>query len=144
MDTPANFSGAVNWAKGAMMKVRIAAAAVLGILASASAASAQSGDAAKGERIFAQCKTCHTIDKGGRNGVGPNLFGFLGRKAGTAEGFKFSEAMTGSGIVWDEAILGEYVKNPKGRIPGNKMAFVGLKRQDQIDDLVAYLQKASR
>ncbi len=126
------------------MKVRIAAVAMFGVLSSASMAAAQTGDAAKGERVFSQCKTCHTVDKGGKNGVGPNLAGVFGRKAGTVDGFKFSEAMTGSGIVWDEKVLAEYLKDPKGRIPGNKMAFVGIKRQDQLDDLIAYLQKASR
>jgi cytochrome c len=126
------------------MKVRVAAVAMFGILSSVGTAAAQTGDATKGERVFAQCKTCHTVDKGGRSGVGPNLFGFFGRKAGTIDGFKFSEAMTGSGIVWDEKTLSEYLKDPKGRIPGNKMVFVGIKRQDQLDDLIAYLQKASR
>ena len=126
------------------MKVRVAAVAMFGVLSSVGTAAAQTGDATKGERAFGQCKTCHTVDKGGRNGVGPNLFGFLGRKAGTIDGFKFSEAMTGSGIVWDEKTLSEYLKDPKGRIPGNKMVFVGIKRQDQLDDLIAYLQKASR
>ncbi|KAF0097350.1 MAG: cytochrome C [Rhodospirillaceae bacterium] len=126
------------------MKVRIAAVAMFGVLSSASMAAAQTGDAAKGERVFGQCKTCHTVDKGGKNGVGPNLAGVFGRKAGTADGFKFSEAMTGSGIVWDDKALAEYLKDPKGRIPGNKMIFVGIKRQDQLDDLIAYLQKASR
>ncbi len=127
------------------MKVRVAALAMFGVLSSVGTAAAQTGDATKGERAFKQlCTTCHTVDKGGRNGVGPNLFGFLGRKAGTIDGFKFSEAMTGSGIVWDEKTLSEYLKDPKGRIPGNKMVFVGIKRQDQLDELIAYLQKASR
>lgn len=119
--------------------------AVLVMLAWAGAATAQSGDEAKGERAFNQhCKTCHTVEKGGKSGVGPNLAGVFGRKAGTVDGFKFSEAMTGSGIVWDEKALAEYLKDPKGRIPGNKMVFVGIKRQDQLDDLIAYLQKATR
>lgn len=126
------------------MKVRVAAVAMFGVLSSVGTAAAQTGDAAKGERVFGQCKTCHTMDKGGKNGVGPNLAGVFGRKAGTVDGFKFSEAMTGSGIVWDEKVLAEYLKEPKSRIPGNKMAFVGIKRQDQLDDLIAYLQKASR
>jgi cytochrome c len=116
--------------------------AVACALAVATPVFAQSGDAAKGEKVFQQCKTCHTVDKGGKNGVGPNLFGFLGRKAGSVEGFSYSEAMKTSGIVWDEAMLTDYVKDPKKLIPGNKMAFIGLKRQEQIDDLIAYLKKA--
>ncbi|MBM3646795.1 MAG: cytochrome c family protein [Alphaproteobacteria bacterium] len=103
------------------------------------------GDAAKGERVYnTQCKTCHTLDKGGRHLVGPNMHGLFGRKAGTMEGFKFSEAMIASGIVWDDKTIAEYIKDPKGRIPGNTMAFIGLKRQDQIDDVIAYLKKATQ
>lgn len=113
-------------------------------LAVAAPTGAHSADAAKGERIFQQCKTCHTVEKGGKNGVGPNLSGVLGRKAGTLEGFSYSEAMKNSGIVWDEAALAEYIRDPKKGIPGNKMAFIGLKRQEQIDDVIAYLKKASQ
>jgi len=104
---------------------------------------AHSADAEKGERIFQQCKACHTADKGGKNGVGPKLSGVFGSKAGAVEGFNYSEAMKNAGVVWDEATLGEYIKDPKTRIPGNKMVFVGLKRQEQIDDVIAYLKKAS-
>lgn len=118
---------------------------VLATLAWAGAAAAQSGDEAKGERAFNQhCKTCHIVEKGGKSGVGPNLAGVFGRKAGTQEGFKFSEAMTGSGIVWSEQTLGEYLQDPKGRIPGNKMLFVGIKRPDQLVDLIAYLKKTTQ
>lgn len=111
----------------------------------AGGAIAQSGDEAKGERAFNQlCKTCHTVEKGGKSAVGPNLSGFLGRKAGAMDGFAFSEAMKDSGIVWDEQTLSEYLKDPKGRIPGNKMVFVGVKRPDQLADLIAYLKKATQ
>lgn len=107
-------------------------------------AGAQSGDAARGERLFAQqCKICHTVEEGGRNGVGPNLHGFLGQKAGVAPGFSSSEAMSKSGIVWDDKSLAEYLKDPKGRVPGTKMTYAGLKRQDQLDDMIAYLRKAT-
>lgn len=113
-------------------------------LLSAGSAAAQSGDAAKGEKVFLLCRACHTVEKGGRNGIGPNLFDIFGRKAGTVEGFSYSDAMKSSGIVWDEKILAEYLKDPKGRIPGNKMVFVGIKRQEQMDDLMAYLRKATQ
>ncbi len=119
--------------------------ATIAFLAGSGAAAAQTGDEAKGERAFKQlCTTCHTVDKGGKSVVGPNLWGFLGRKAGAAEGFAFSDAMKGSGIVWDEQTLSEYLKDPKGRIPGNKMVFVGVKRPDQMADLIAYLKKATQ
>ena len=125
------------------MKVLMAVALVGGLWSGA--ASAQSGDKAKGERAFNQlCKTCHIVERGKKPGLGPNLFGFFGRKAGAGEGFKYSEAMVASGIVWDESTLAEYLKDPKSRIPGNKMVFVGIKRQDQLDDLIAYLKKATQ
>lgn len=107
-------------------------------------ATAQSGDADRGERLFTQqCKICHKVDKDGGNSTGPNLHGMFGRKAGTAPGFTASEAITKSGIVWDDKTLIEYLKDPKGRVPNTKMAFAGMKRQDQLDDMIAYLHKAT-
>ncbi|MGD9880903.1 MAG: cytochrome c family protein [Reyranella sp.] len=120
--------------------IRASAGAALSIAASSGAHSA---DAAKGERVFRQCKTCHTVEKGGKMAVGPNLYRVLSRKAGALEGFSYSEAMRSSGLVWDETSLAEYLKDPRKRIPGNKMVFAGLKRQEQIDDLIAYLTKMS-
>jgi cytochrome c len=107
-------------------------------------AAGQSGVAAGGERLFIQqCKICHTVEKDGRNGVGPNLHGLFGRKAGTVSGFSFSDAMTNSGIVWDDKTVADYLKDPKARVPGGKMVFAGLKRQDQLDEMIAYLRKAT-
>jgi cytochrome c len=107
-------------------------------------AGAQSGDAARGERLFTQqCKICHTVDKDGRNGVGPNLHGLFGQKAGETSGFSSSEAIKKSGIVWDDKTVADYLKDPKGRVPGTKMVYAGMKRQDQLDDMIAYLRKAT-
>ena len=107
-------------------------------------AAAQSGDAARGERLFTQqCKICHTVEKDGRNGVGPNLHGLFGQKAGAVSGFGFSEALKASGIVWDDKTVADYLKDPKGRVAGTKMVYAGLKRQDQLDDMIAYLRKAT-
>ena len=109
------------------------------------AASAQSGDAARGERLFnQQCKTCHTVVKGGPTTLGPNLFGMFGRKAGETEGYESSEAIKKSAIVWDDKLTAEYLKDPKGRVPGTKMVHAGLKRQEQLDDVIAYLKKATQ
>jgi cytochrome c len=127
-----------------IMRGWMAMVAAFGFLSSLGTAAAQSGDAAKGERVFAQCKACHTVEKGGRNGIGPNLFGIFGSKAGVVEGFNFSDALKASGIAWDDKTMAEFLKDPKGRIPGNKMVFAGIRRPDQLDDLLAYLKKATQ
>jgi cytochrome c len=122
-----------------------AGAVVAVIVGFATQASAQSGDPVKGQRVFnQQCRACHTLEKGGAQTTGPNLHGVFGRKAGTAEGFAFSEAMVKSGIVWDDATMAEYNRDPKAKVPGTKMVFNGLKQQAQLDDLVAYLKQATQ
>lgn len=111
----------------------------------AGSAAAQSGNEARGERLFnQQCKACHTLDKDGHNTVGPNLHGLIGRKAGSAEGFSSSDAMKTSGIVWDDKTLVEYLKDPKGRVPGTKMVYAGLKQEAQQADMIAFLKKATQ
>ncbi len=126
--------------------MRIIAATVSVVLAiAATEAAAQSGDAARGERLFnQQCKACHTVEKDGRNGIGPNLHGVFGSKAGAVQGFSFSEAMQKSGIVWDDKAMAEYLKDPKTRVPDGKMVYAGLKQQAQLDDMIAYLRKAAQ
>ncbi len=126
--------------------MRIIAATVSVVLAiAATEAAAQSGDAARGERLFnQQCKACHTVVKDGRNGIGPNLHGVFGSKAGAVQGFSFSEAMQKSGIVWDDKAMAEYLKDPKTRVPDGKMVYAGLKQQAQLDDMIAYLRKAAQ
>jgi len=127
------------------MKAQMGAAISIALICAAGTVTAQSGDAAKGERVFnQQCKTCHTVEKGGRNGVGPNLFGMFGRKAGTVEDFSASDAMQKSGIVWDDKAVQEYLRDPRAKVPDAKMVFVGLKRQEQLDDVLAYLRKATQ
>src|SRR6266436_7734227 len=112
--------------------MRIIAATVSVVLTwmtigAATEAAAQSGDAAQGEHLFnQQCKACHTVEKDGRNGVGPNLHGVFGSKAGVTPGFSASEAMTKSGIVWDDKTMAEYLKDPKTRVPDGKMVYAGL------------------
>lgn len=106
---------------------------------------AQSGEASRGQRVFnQQCRACHTLDKGGAQTAGPNLHGLFGRKAGTGEGYAFSDAMKNSGIVWDDATLTEYNRDPKGKVPGTKMVFNGVKQAGQLADLVAYLKEATK
>jgi cytochrome c len=111
----------------------------------AGSAAAQSGNAARGERLFnQQCKSCHTPGEGGASTVGPNLHGLIGRKAGSIDGFSSSDAMKASGIVWDDKSLADYLKDPKGRVPGTRMVYAGLKQEAQRADMIAYLNKATR
>ncbi len=98
------------------------------------------GDPAKGKKVFNKCRTCHVADAE-KNKVGPYLLGVFGRPAGSVEGFKYSDAMAGSGIVWDDETITAYLKDPKGYVPGNRMAFPGLRKDDQIADLLAYLHE---
>jgi len=101
-------------------------------------------DSAAGQAIFNRCKICHTIEAGGRSVVGPNLHGIFGRKAGTSDNFAYSEAMQKSGIVWDDDTLTKYLHNPQEFIPGDKMAFPGIKDDQQIANLLAYLHQAAQ
>ena len=100
------------------------------------------GDAAAGEKVFNKCKACHVADEP-QNRVGPHLVGLFGRQAGSVEGFKYSDAMKESGVTWDEKTIAEYIADPRGYIKGNRMAFVGLKDEEDIEDLIAYLKEAT-
>lgn len=98
-----------------------------------------SGDPTKGEAVFRQCQTCHVVTAG-VNKVGPSLHNIIGRPAGQVAGFRYSEANKKSGITWTEQELYTYLENPKARIPGTIMAFVGIKDSQKRADLVAYLK----
>ncbi|MGH6858083.1 MAG: c-type cytochrome [Methylocella sp.] len=105
-----------------------------------SAAGALAGDAALGETIFKQkCKVCHQIGEGAKNFVGPELNGLIGRKIASVPNYNYSEADKDSGITWDEATLKDYLVNPKAKVPGTKMIFAGLPKEDDRDNLVTYL-----
>lgn len=98
-----------------------------------------SGDTERGRRIFAQCATCHSPEQG-VNRVGPSLHGIVGRPAGAVPGFRYSDANRNSSITWSEQELFTYLENPRARIPGTIMAFVGLRNPQQRADVVAYLK----
>jgi cytochrome c len=109
-------------------------------------APASAQDAAAGQRVFNQCRACHTIDEGGRNGVGPNLHGVVGRKAASIEGFRYSPNMrelAEGGLTWTEENLDKYLTNPKSMVPRGSMAFAGIRNDQQRKDLIAYLKQNS-
>ena len=97
------------------------------------------GDAVAGKSVFNQCKACHQVGPEAKNGVGPVLNGIVGRKAGEVPGYNYSDANKNSGLTWDEATLRAYLTDPKAKVPGTKMIFPGIKREKQLDDLMAYL-----
>ncbi|MPZ55488.1 MAG: c-type cytochrome [Rhizobiales bacterium] len=103
------------------------------------APSTKAQDAAAGEKVFAQCRACHQVGPTARNLVGPKLNGLFGRKAGTIDGYSYTDANKNSGITWDEAVFSEYIKNPRAKVPGTKMVYAGLKDEQRITDLIAYL-----
>ena len=114
------------------------------LVAAALAASinvAKAQDATAGEGVFRQCRACHAVGPEARNLVGPVLNGLDGRKSGTIKGYSYSEPNKNSGIVWSEASFKEYIVNPIARIPGTKMAFVGIKNEKDIANLWAYLKQ---
>lgn len=109
--------------------------------AAAPATAALVGDAAKGEGIFAKCKACHTIEKGGANGIGPNLFGVYGEKvAGDRGGYAFSDALKSKGGNWDDATLDAWLAGPAKFAQGTKMTFAGISDPQQRADVIAYLK----
>jgi cytochrome c len=119
------------------MRLIIATAAL--VLLGSGGAMAQ--DAAAGEKVFAQCKACHQVGPTAKNAVGPMLNGLFGRKAGSVEGYNYSEANKKSGITWDDATFRDYIRNPREKVPGTKMVYAGLKDEQRITDLTAYLKQ---
>ncbi|GHE67895.1 cytochrome c-550 [Camelimonas fluminis] len=103
------------------------------------AAPAAAGSAEAGEKVFLKCRACHQIGAGAKHLVGPELNGVIGRKAGTVAGYSFSDAMKNSGLTWDAATLRDYLKNPRAKVTGTRMIFVGLPKDKDIDDLLAYV-----
>jgi cytochrome c len=111
------------------------------ILASGSASAA--GDVKKGKKVFNKCKACHSLAKGKKR-IGPSLYEVFGKKAGTSPKFKYSKAMMKSKVVWDDKTMDAYLTKPKKFMPGTKMAFPGLKKKKDRDNLIAYLKEATK
>jgi cytochrome c len=119
--------------------MRRAVLAAIALAASTAAASAQ--DVAAGEQSFKKCLPCHSVGAGAKNKVGPELNGLDGRKAGATEGFNYTEGNKNSGITWNESVFKEYIKDPRAKIPGTKMVFAGIKNEQEVNDLWAYLKQ---
>lgn len=103
-------------------------------------------DVSAGETVFKKCAACHATDDG-TNKVGPHLGHAVGRTAGTVEGFKYSKAMIDAGafgLVWNEAALSEFLVAPKVKVPGTKMTFAGLKKPEEVQNVIAYLKSISQ
>lgn len=105
------------------------------------------GDAEKGEKVFKKCKACHMVGENAKKRVGPPLNDIIGAKAGIQEGYKYSKAMVeagAGGLMWDDEKLHAYLKKPKDLVPGGKMAFPGLKKDEDRANVIAYLKKFSQ
>ncbi len=118
---------------------RILFAAAIMIAAATSTAAAQ--DVEKGQHVFNMCRPCHAIGPDATNMLGPELNGLDGRHSGSVPDYPYSEANKKSGIVWSEATFKQYIKNPQALVPGTKMSFAGIKNQQEINDLWAYLSQ---
>ncbi len=123
------------------LRLRLAAVAAAVSAALGGAASAQ--DIAAGEKTFNVCRACHEIGPDAKNSIGPVLTGVFGRKAGMFPGYSYSDANKNSGLTWDEATLTEYLKNPRGKVPGTKMIFAGLRKGDDVANVIAFLKQHS-
>lgn len=97
----------------------------------------------EGERLFRQCKACHTVDKGGRNRAGPNLYGVVGRPVASVDGFRYSAALSAYGGEWTPDRLDAYLANPRAEVPGTRMSFRGLKDPSDRASVIAFLNANS-
>ncbi len=126
------------------LKASLAVGVFVGSAMLSGAAFAQ--DVAAGEKVFKKCSACHAVGEGAKNKVGPHLNDMFGRTAGTLEGYKYSKPMIDAGaggLVWDAATLTQYLADPKAMIKGTKMSFAGLKKEEDLANVIAYLQTFS-
>lgn len=100
-------------------------------------------DIANGQRKFALCRSCHTIAADGPNMTGPHLYGLIGRQAGSAEKFNYSQPLKTAGFAWDAEHLDKWLTDPRAYLPGNRMSFVGVKDPKDRADLIAYIMVES-
>lgn len=129
--------------------MKVLATMTLLLLATAAPPGAIAADAnvENGEEVFKKCRACHDVGPTAKNKVGPILNGLFGRKAGTIEGFNYSDANRKAGEtgwVWTDDVMMKYLENPREAMPGNRMAFVGLKDEQDRKDIIAYLKTFSK
>jgi cytochrome c len=123
-----------------LLLARLAAVVLVGgaVLA---AGRAHAQDAAAGEKAFARCRACHQVGENARNGIGPRLNGIVGAHSAAVADYRYSDALKGSGLVWDEANLRDYLRKPAAKVPGTKMAYPGLPSDKDQADMIAYLAR---
>lgn len=119
----------------------LAALAAALALPAAAHAQAKPANAAAGKLVFMRCAACHAVAPGAPNKVGPNLSGVVGRKAGAATGFRYSAALSGAKLTWNEATLDKWLARPAGLVPGTSMVFAGLPKPEDRANVIAYLKK---
>jgi cytochrome c len=127
-----------------MMKTVFSGLLAAAVVSLGLSSTAMAGDPALGEKVFKKCKACHVVDSD-KNKTGPHLVNIMGRQAGSVEGFKkYSKAIKESGIVWDEATLDGFLEKPKKYLKGTRMAFAGLKKEEDRANVIAYLKQFSQ
>jgi cytochrome c len=126
---------------GPMGKIMFGRATVAALIIHASACAALAQDLANGQHAFNKCLPCHSIGPGAGNKIGPELDGLDGRRSGIVANFSYSDANKNSGIVWNEATFKEYIQDPQAKVPGTKMTFAGIKNDNEINDLWAYIKQ---
>ena len=123
-----------------MMKAFYASASIM-TAALLLGTSAHAQDVAAGERSFNKCRACHQLGETAKNTIGPVLNGLFGRTSGSVEGYSYSPANKAAGLTWDDAVFADYIKDPRAKMPGTKMIFAGIKNEQEVKDLTAYLKQ---
>jgi cytochrome c len=118
----------------------IALAANLTVAAALAASASAAGDPQKGVSVFNKCRACHRVGPGAHTVVGPELNGVVGRKAGSLADYPYSSAVKASGLTWDEATLTQWLRSPRALLPGTRMTFAGISKDDDIANVIAYLK----
>lgn len=95
----------------------------------------------RGAKLYKRCQTCHTLNEGGKHKVGPNMWAIYGATAGQKEGFAYSKAMQESGVIWTDETLSAYIENPRKYMPGNRMSYVGLRKAEDREAVLAYIKE---